>query len=93
MASAAVGPSLVKFEDNRAVGHVSHMPHRPVVERGDFHRGTFREKKKAGAAPNGAAPAVMNLDTTAGSDAQRRLPPTGGTKMMSTDALNLLSTR
>jgi hypothetical protein len=37
-------------------------------------------------------PAVMNLDTTAGSNAQRRLPPTGGTKMMSTDALNLLST-
>jgi hypothetical protein len=34
----------------------------------------------------------MNLDTTAGSNAQRRLPPTGGTKMMSTDALNLLST-
>jgi len=50
------------------------------------------KKKKAGAAPNGAAPAVMNLDTTAGSNAQRRLPPTGGTKMMSTDALNLLST-
>ena len=49
-------------------------------------------KKKAGAAPEGAAPAVMNLDTTAGSNAQRRLPPTGGTKMMSTDALNLLST-
>jgi hypothetical protein len=92
MASAAVGPSLVKFEDDRAVGHESHMPHRPVVESGNFHRGTFREKK-AGAAPNGAAPAVMNLDTTAGSNAQRRLPPTGGRKMMSTDALNLLSTR
>jgi hypothetical protein len=93
MASPAVGPSFVEIEDDRAVGHVSHMPHRPVVERGDFHRGTFREKKKAGAAPNGAAPAVMNLDTTAGSNAQRRLPPTGGTKMMSTDALKLLSTR
>jgi hypothetical protein len=92
MASAAVGPSLVEFEDDRAVGHESHMPNRPVVESGDFHRGTFREKKKAGAAPEGAAPAVMNLDTTAGSNAQRRLPPTGGTKMMSTDALNLLST-
>lgn len=92
MASAAVGPSLVECEDDRAVGHVSHMPHRPVAESGDFHRGTFREKKKAGAAPEGAAPAVMNLDTTAGSNAQRRLPPTGGTKMMSTDALNLLST-
>jgi hypothetical protein len=38
-------------------------------------------------------PSVMNLDTAAGSNAQRRLPPTGGTKMMSTDALNLLSTR
>lgn len=93
MASEAVGPSLVECEDDRAVGHESHMPHRPVVESGDFHRGTFREKKKAGAAPNGAAPAVMNLDTTAGSNAQRRLPPTGGRKMMSTDALNLLSTR
>jgi hypothetical protein len=92
MASAAVGPSLVEFEDDRAVGHESHMPNRPVVESGDFHRGTFHEKKKAGAAPNGAAPAVMNLDTTAGSNAQRRLPPTSGTKMMSTDALNLLST-
>jgi len=92
MASAAVGPSLVEFEDDRAVGHESHMPNRPVVESGDFHRGNFREKKKAGAAPEGAAPAVMNLDTTAGSNAQRRLPPTGGTKMMSTDALNLLST-
>ena len=69
------------------------MPHRPVVERGDFHHGTFREKKKAGAASEGAAPAVMNFDTTAGSNPQRRLPPTGGMKMMSTDALNLLSTR
>jgi hypothetical protein len=49
--------------------------------------------KKTGAAPEGTAPAVMNLDTTAGSNAQRRLPPTGGRKMMSTDALNLLSTR
>ena len=87
MASAAVGPSLVEFEDDRAVGHESHMPNRPVVESGDFHRGTFRENKG-----RGAAPAVMNLDTTAGSNAQRRLPPTGGTKMMSTDALNLLST-
>jgi hypothetical protein len=93
MASAAVGPSLVEFEDDRAGGHESHMPNRPVVESGDFHRGTFYEKKKAGAAPNGAAPAVINLDTTAGSNAQRRLPPTGGRKMMSTDALNLLSTR
>jgi hypothetical protein len=92
MASATVWPSLVEFEDDRAVGHESHMPNRPVVESGDFHRGNFREKKKAGAAPEGAAPAVMNLDTTAGSNAQRRLPPTGGTKMMSTDALNLLST-
>jgi hypothetical protein len=92
MASAAVGPSLVEFEDDRAVGHESHMPNRPVVESGDFHRGNFREKKKAGAAPEGAAPAMLNLDTTAGSNAQRRLPPTGGTKMMSTDALNLLST-
>jgi hypothetical protein len=69
------------------------MPHRPVVESGDFHRRAFREKKKAGAAPNGAAPAVMKTDRTAGSNAQRRLPPTGGTKMMSTDALNLLSPR
>ena len=93
MASTAIGPSLIEFKDDRAVGHVSHMLHGPVVESGDFHRGTFREKKKAGAAPNGAAPAVMNLDTTAGSNAQRRLPPTSGTKMMSTDALNLLSTR
>ena len=92
MASAAAGPPLVEFENDRAVGHVLHMPHGTVVESGDFHRGTFREKKKAGAAPEGAAPAVMNLDTTAGSNAQRRLPPTGGTKMMSTDALNLLST-
>ena len=92
MASAAVGPSLVEFEDDRAVGYESHMPNRPVVESGDFHRGNFREKKKAGAAPEGAAPAVLNLDTTAGSNAQRRLPPTGGTKMMSTHALNLLST-
>ena len=93
MASGAVGPPLVKLEDNRAVGHESHIPNRPVVESGDFHRGTFREKKKAGAAPNGAAPAVMNNDRTAGSNTQRRLPPTGGTKMMSTDALNLLSPR
>ena len=68
------------------------MPHRPVVERGDFHHETFHAQKNAGAAPEGAAPAVMNLDTTAGSNAQRRLPPTGGTKMMSTHALNLLST-
>jgi hypothetical protein len=37
MASAAVGPPLVECEDDRAVGHVSHMPHRPVVERVDFH--------------------------------------------------------
>jgi hypothetical protein len=59
-----------------------HMPHRPVVERGDFHHGTFREKKKPGAAPEGTAPVVMNVVTAAGSNAQRRLPPqSGGAKI------------
>jgi hypothetical protein len=66
MASATVWPSLVEIEDDRAVGHVSHMPHRPVVERGDFHHETFRAQKKAGAAPEGAAPAVMNLEIVVG---------------------------
>jgi hypothetical protein len=66
MASAAVGPPLVEFQHHRAVGHVSHMPHRPVVERGDFHHETFRAQKKAGAAPEGAAPAVMNLEIVVG---------------------------
>jgi hypothetical protein len=51
------------------------------------------KKRRQGRHPNGAAPAVMNTDRTAGSNAQQRLPPTGGTKMMSTDALNLLSPR
>lgn len=36
------------------------MPHRPVVECGDLHHVTFREKKKAGAAPEGTAPAAQN---------------------------------
>jgi hypothetical protein len=61
MTSAAAGPPLVELENDRAVKHVSHMPHRPVVKCGDFHHGTFREKKKAGAAPEGAAPAVTNI--------------------------------
>jgi hypothetical protein len=82
MASAAAGPPLVKLKDDRAVGHVSHMPHGTVVESGDFHHGTFRKKKKAGAAPEGTAPAVMNVVTAAGSNAQRRLPPpSGGAKI------------
>ncbi|MBU6308879.1 MAG: hypothetical protein KJS77_03970 [Planctomycetes bacterium] len=42
------------------------MPHWPVFERGDFHHETFREKKKAGAAPEGVAPAVMNLEIVVG---------------------------
>jgi hypothetical protein len=46
MASAAGGAALVESEDDRAVGHVPHMPHRAVVERGDFHHVTFREKKE-----------------------------------------------
>jgi hypothetical protein len=71
MASAAVGPSLVEFEDDRAVGHESHMPNRPVVESGDFHRGTFREKKKAGATPEGTAPAVKNPKGRSDYDARR----------------------
>jgi hypothetical protein len=51
MTSAAVGPSLVDFEDDRTVGHESHMPNRPIVESGDFHRGTFREKRRQGRRP------------------------------------------
>jgi len=35
----------------------------------------------------------MNVDPTAGSHAQRRLPPTGGTTMLSLAAFNLLSIR
>ena len=31
------------------------MPHRPLVECGDLHHVTFREKKKAGAEPDLAA--------------------------------------
>jgi hypothetical protein len=43
------------------------MPHRPVVERGDFDHETLPcKKKKAGAAPQGAAPAVMNLEIVVG---------------------------
>jgi hypothetical protein len=68
MASAAAGPPLVELQNDRTVWHVSHMPYRPVVERVDFHRDTFREKK-AGAAPKGAAPAVMNVVTAASSNA------------------------
>lgn len=66
MASAAVGPPLVELQNDRTVGHVSHMPYRPVVERVDFHRGTFREKKKTGAAPNGAALAQRRLEALTG---------------------------
>jgi hypothetical protein len=33
----------------------------------------------------------MNLDTAAGLNAQRRLPPAGGTKMMSLEAFDLLA--
>jgi hypothetical protein len=61
MASAAVGPPLVELQNDRTVGHISHMPYRPVVERVDFHRDTFRKKKKAGAAPEGTAPAVTYI--------------------------------
>ena len=57
MASAAAGPPLVELQNDRTFGHVSHMPDRPFVKHGDFHRDTFREKK-AGAAPEVAAPAV-----------------------------------
>jgi hypothetical protein len=90
MPSATAGPPLVELESDRAVGHVSHMSHGPVVERGDFHHGTFREKKKAGAAPHGAAPAVLNRDRAIGSNAQRGLPPPpGGTKMRRTAVLDL----
>jgi hypothetical protein len=68
MASAAVGPPLVELHNDRTVGHVSHMPYRPVVERVDFHRDTFHEKK-AWAAPEGALSAVMNVVTAASSNA------------------------
>ena len=51
MASAAIGPPLVEFQNDRAVGHVSHIPHRPVVERVDFHRDTFRKKRRQGRHP------------------------------------------
>jgi hypothetical protein len=77
MASTTRGPTLVEFEDDRAVGHVLHMPHRSVVERGDFHHGTFREKKKAGAAPEGTAPAVTNPKSRSGYDAHRPVPRVG----------------
>jgi len=66
MASAASGPPLVEFQDDRAVGHVANMPHWPVVECGDFHHGTFREKKKAGATPEGTAPAVRKTKEPTG---------------------------
>ena len=46
MASTAVGPPLVEFQNDRPVGHVAHVPHRPVVECGDFHHVTFREKRR-----------------------------------------------
>jgi hypothetical protein len=62
MPRAAVGLPLVECENDRAVGHVTHMPHRPVMKRGDLHQKPFREKKKAGAAPEGAAPAEMNIE-------------------------------
>jgi hypothetical protein len=42
------------------------MPHRPVVERGDFHHETFHAQKNAGAAPEGAAPTVINLEIVVG---------------------------
>jgi hypothetical protein len=32
------------------------------MKRGDLHQKPFREKKKAGAAPEGAAPAEMNIE-------------------------------
>ena len=54
--SAAARPPLVELANERAVGHVSHMPYRPVVQCGDFHHGNFREKMTAGAAPENAAP-------------------------------------
>jgi len=53
-------PPLVELQNHRAVGHVSDMPHRPVVECGDLQHVTFREKKKAGAEPAGTAPAAQN---------------------------------
>jgi hypothetical protein len=71
MASAAGGPTLVEFQNDRAVGHVLHMPHRPVVECGDFHHVTFRENKKAWAAPEGAAHAMKTSKSRSGYDAHR----------------------
>jgi hypothetical protein len=47
------------------------MPYRAVVECGDFHHGTFREKKKAGATPEGTAPAVRNPKGRSDYDARR----------------------
>jgi hypothetical protein len=51
MTSTAVGPPLVEFQYHRADRHVSHMPHWPVFERGDFHHETFREKRRQGRHP------------------------------------------
>jgi hypothetical protein len=58
MPRAPGGMPLEESEDDRAVGHIPHMPHRLVIKCGDLHLGTFREKKEAGAAPEGAAPAT-----------------------------------
>jgi len=71
MASTAVGATLKEFENDRTVGHVANMPYRAVVECGDFHHGTFREKKKAGATPEGTAPAVRNPKGRSDYDARR----------------------
>jgi hypothetical protein len=59
----------------------------------DAHESLIGWKTVAEVPLAGLSLAVMNFDTTAGSNPQRRLPPTGGMKMISTDALNLLSTR
>ncbi len=59
MTGTATGPPLVELQNDCAVWHVSHMPHRPIVERDDLHHRTTseRKRKKAGAAPEGTAPA------------------------------------
>lgn len=76
MPRAAVGLPLVECENDRAVGHVTHMPHRPVMKRGDLHQKPFREKKKAGAAPEGTAPAVRKTKKLTSRDARQLLAAT-----------------